>query len=104
MPAAHQTAGNVPEAPLAFRMRPRRLGDFVGQEEIVGEGTPLRRAIEEDALSSLILAGPPGTGKTTLAKIIAETTKAHFVQINAVTSGAKALREACRDAEDLRKS
>ncbi|PIR48879.1 hypothetical protein COU80_03765 [Candidatus Peregrinibacteria bacterium CG10_big_fil_rev_8_21_14_0_10_55_24] len=88
--------------PLAFRMRPRSLTEFVGQREIVGEGTPLRTAIESDQLSSVILAGPPGTGKTTLAKIIAEVTKAQFVQINAVTSGVKDLKEVCSEAERLR--
>ncbi len=93
---------NDSSAPLAFRLRPLILNDFVGQEHIVGEGTSLRKAIEEDALTSVILAGPPGTGKTTLAKIVAEKTQAHFVQINAVLSGVKELKEVCAGAERLR--
>ncbi|MFH1444729.1 MAG: replication-associated recombination protein A [Candidatus Peregrinibacteria bacterium] len=88
-------------APLAFRLRPLTLEEFVGQEHMMGQGSMLRTAIEEDALSSVILAGPPGTGKTTLAKIVAQRTKAHFVQINAVLSGVKELREVCAEAERL---
>lgn len=91
-----------PQAPLAYRMRPTKLEDFVGQEHVIGEGMPLKRAIENDTVSSIILAGPPGTGKTTLAKIIAEATKAHFVQLNAVTSGVKDLKEVCAEAERLK--
>ncbi|MEK7591169.1 MAG: replication-associated recombination protein A [Patescibacteria group bacterium] len=86
-------------APLAYRLRPRTLEDFVGQETIVGKGTALRKAIEEDRLTSVILAGPPGTGKTTLATIIAEMTNAAFVQLNAVISGVKELRAVCEQAE-----
>lgn len=82
-------------------MRPRTLDEFVGQADIVGPGTPLRSAIEQDALSSVILAGPPGTGKTTLATVIAEVTKANFVQLNAVMSGVKDLREVCSEAERM---
>ncbi|TSC59397.1 MAG: putative ATPase [Candidatus Peregrinibacteria bacterium Greene0416_62] len=89
-------------SPLAYRVRPRTLGEFVGQLEIVGEGTALRKAIESDALSSVILAGPPGTGKTTLAKIIAETTKAQFMQLNAVTSGVADLKAVCSEAERMK--
>src|SRR3989338_10476331 len=66
---------------------------------MIGPGTALRQAVESDTLSSLILSGPPGTGKTTLAKIVAETTQAQFVQINAVMSGMKEIREVCADAE-----
>jgi putative ATPase len=78
--------------PLADRMRPRKLDEFIGQEHIVGEGKLLRRAIEADQLSAMIFFGPPGTGKTTLSKIIANTTAAHFEQINAVTSGVADIR------------
>lgn len=90
-------------APLADRMRPERLEDFVGQKEVVGPGTPLRKAIEEDTLVSLIFWGPPGSGKTTLAKIIANMTKSHFVSFSAVTSGIPALREIIEEARQRRK-
>ena len=86
--------------PLALRMRPRTLDEFVGQEHIVGPGRLLRRAIEADQLSSLILWGPPGTGKTTLANIIAHATRRHFARLNAVTSGVKDLRELVAAAKD----
>ncbi|MBI1812660.1 replication-associated recombination protein A [Candidatus Peregrinibacteria bacterium] len=89
-------------APLAYRMRPTTLDEFVGQEHVVGKGTGLRTAIEHDQLSSVILAGPPGTGKTTLAHIISDATKAAFVQINAVTSGIKELRAVCEESTRLR--
>jgi putative ATPase len=90
----------VTEAPLAARMRPRTLDQFVGQSAIVGEGRLLRRAIQADQLSSLIFYGPPGTGKTTLAQIIANTTRSHFLQINAVLSGVKDIRDAIAIAQD----
>lgn len=88
------------QAPLALRMRPRTLDDFVGQEHIVGPGKLLRRAIEADQLTSVIFYGPPGTGKTTLAKIIANTTKARFHQINAVTAGINDIRQVVGEAKD----
>ncbi len=88
--------------PLASRMRPRTLDEFVGQEHIVGEGRLLRRAIQKDQLSSVIFAGPPGTGKTTLARIIANTTKSHFITLNAVLSGVADLREAIEQAKTYR--
>lgn len=91
------------EAPLAARMRPRTLDEFVGQGAIVGQGRLLRRAIQADQLSSLIFYGPPGTGKTTLAQIIANTTKAHFIAINAVLGGVKDIREAIDKAQEFRK-
>ncbi|KKQ60753.1 MAG: ATPase, AAA family protein [Parcubacteria group bacterium GW2011_GWE2_38_18] len=86
-------------SPLADRMRPKALADFFGQEEIIGDGTLLRRAIGADNIPSMIFWGPPGSGKTTLAFIIAKQTKSHFVQISAVTSGVKDLREIIRQAE-----
>ncbi|ESA35373.1 aaa atpase [Leptolyngbya sp. Heron Island J] len=90
------------EAPLAARMRPRSLDDYVGQDAIVGPGRLLRRAIQADQLSSLLFYGPPGTGKTTLAQVIANTTKAHFIAINAVLAGVKDIRSAIATAQDLR--
>lgn len=87
-------------APLAERMRPRKLEQFVGQEEIVGQNSLLRRSIEADQLSSIIFYGPPGTGKTTLAKIIANTTKAQFEAINAVTSGVADIRNIIASAKE----
>ncbi len=86
-------------APLADRMRPRTLDEFFGQEHIVGPGRLLRRAIQIDQLSSLIFYGPPGTGKTTLARIIAQTTKAQFLSINAVLAGVKDIRDAIDSAK-----
>jgi putative ATPase len=88
------------EAPLALRMRPRTLGEFIGQREIVGEGTYLRRAIEEDQLSTAIFWGPPGSGKTTLAAVIANLSQAYFQQISAVTSGVAEVRSLIKEAED----
>lgn len=87
------------KAPLADRMRPRTLDEFVGQEHILGPGKLLRRAIEADRITSLIFYGPPGSGKTTLARIIANTTKAQFTSMNAVLSGVKDIREAIADAQ-----
>ncbi|SBO44755.1 AAA family ATPase [Cyanobium sp. NIES-981] len=85
-------------APLAERLRPRSLDDFVGQEGILGPGRLLRRAIAADRVGNLILHGPPGTGKTTLARIIAGTTRAHFTSLNAVLAGVKDLRTAVDEA------
>lgn len=90
------------EQPLAARMRPRTLDEFVGQEHIVGPGRLLRRAIQADQLSSLIFYGPPGTGKTTLARIIANTTRAHFIAINAVLAGVADIRAAITTAQERR--
>jgi len=87
-------------APLAARMRPRTLEEFVGQDDVVGPGTALRTAIEHDRLSSLILYGPAGTGKTSLARIIANTTQAAFTEISAVTSGVADIRKAIEAARD----
>jgi len=91
------------EAPLAARMRPRTLDEFVGQEHIVGPGRLLRRAIQADQLSSLIFYGPPGTGKTTLAMVIANTTRSHFITINAVLAGVKDIRGAIEVAQERHK-
>src|SRR5512138_680289 len=91
-------------APLAERMRPRSFDDFVGQEELLAPGKPLREAIERDLLQSIILWGPPGTGKTTLARIIADTTKARFVSFSAVLSGIKEIRDVMTEAQRLRRT
>ncbi len=87
------------EAPLAERMRPREFADFVGQDDLVGPERPLRKAIEADRLSSVIFWGPPGSGKTTLAHLIARHTKAHFVSFSAVTGGIPELRDIIKSAE-----
>lgn len=89
-------------APLAERLRPKDFADFVGQDEIVASDRPLRRAIESDTLSSVILWGPPGSGKTTLARIIASHTKAEFVFFSAVTGGIPELRTIIKAAEQRR--
>ncbi len=98
----HQQALIEAEAPLAARMRPRSLAEFIGQTAILGPGRLLRRAIEADQLSSLIFYGPPGTGKTTLARVIANTTQAQFVAINAVLGGVKDIRAAIELAQTHR--
>ena len=90
-------------APLAERMRPRTLDELVGQEALVGPGRPLREAIEHDRLRSIILWGPPGTGKTTLARVIASVTRAHFIAFSAVLSGIKEIREVMAEAEQARR-
>src|ERR1051325_7722863 len=90
--------------PLAERMRPRTRDEVVGQDEILAPGKPLREAIERDLLQSIILWGPPGTGKTTLARIVAAMTKARFVSFSAVLSEIKESREVMNDAERLRRS
>ena len=81
------------QAPLAARLRPRTLDEIVGQEHLVGPGRALRRLVEQDKLTSTILWGPPGTGKTTLALVIAATTRRAFEQLSAVTAGVKDVRE-----------
>jgi putative ATPase len=86
--------------PLAYRMRPRSLDEYIGQEHIIGKGRLLRRAIQADQLSSVIFYGPPGTGKTTLARVIANTTKRHFSTLNAVLSGVKELRYEIDEAKN----
>ncbi len=89
--------------PLAERMRPRRLEDFAGQEHVLGPGAALRRAVEADQVPSLILWGPPGTGKTTLARIVAQRTGAEYVPFSAVLGGVKEIREIVAAARDRRK-
>jgi putative ATPase len=91
--------GRHVNAPLAERMRPQSFDDLTGQDEIVGKGRPLRNAIDADRLSSVILWGPPGCGKTTLAYLISQSTKAHFVSFSAVTGGVPELREIIRAAQ-----
>ena len=86
------------QAPLADRLRPRNLDEFVGQGAILAEGRLLRRAIAADRVGNLILHGPPGVGKTTLARIIANHTRAHFSSLNAVLAGVKDLRTEVSDA------
>ena len=86
-------------APLAERMRPRTLEEYVGQEQLLGPGKPLRVEIERDDAASMILWGPPGVGKTTLAKIIAEVTQASFIEFSAVLSGIKEIKQVMVDAE-----
>jgi putative ATPase len=96
--------GKAAPSPLAERMRPRTFDEFVGQGELLSPGKPLREAIERDLLQSIILWGPPGTGKTTLARIIADTTKARFVSFSAVLAGIKEIRDVMAEAERLRRS
>src|SRR5246127_2516711 len=86
-------------APLAERMRPRTLEEFVGQEHLLAAGKPLRLAIEKDDATSMIFWGPPGTGKTTLAKIVAERTQASFIEFSAVMSGIKEIKAVMVEAE-----
>ena len=89
--------------PLAERMRPGSLGEFVGQPHVVGEGTLIRNAIERDRIFSMILWGPPGCGKTTLARIIAADTRSHFVHFSAVLSGVKEIRAVIAEAQNQQK-
>jgi putative ATPase len=90
-----------PEEPLAARMRPRTLDEIVGQEHLLGPGRALRRSLEHDRVASMILWGPPGSGKTTLASVIARTTRARFVALSAVTAGVADLRRVVEDAQKL---
>ena len=88
------------ESPLASRLRPTTLDEVVGQKHIIGKDKLLYRAIQADKLSSLIFYGPPGTGKTTLAKVIANTTSAAFLQINATSAGKKDMEEVVEKAKE----
>jgi putative ATPase len=94
---------NPQTVPLPERMRPRTLDELVGQDELIGPGRPLREMIERDLLQSIILWGPPGTGKTTLARVIAEATRAEFVAFSAVLSGIKEVKEVMAAAETRRR-
>src|SRR3954467_8593837 len=93
-----------PDAPLADRMRPRTLDEVVGQEKLVGPGRALRRMIEEDRLRSIILWGPPGTGKTTIARLVATATGAVFVPFSAVTAGIKEVKQVMAEAATRRRA
>src|SRR5947209_9980901 len=93
-------AGASEDAPLAARLRPRTLEEIVGQEHILGPGKTLRRAIEADRLPSLVLWGPPGSGKTTLARAIASTTNAEFAPVSAVSAGVADLRRIVKEAQE----
>jgi putative ATPase len=100
---ADATGRPAAPAPLAERMRPRTLDEFVGQEALIGRGRPLRQALEQDRIQSIILWGPPGTGKTTLARLIATVTHAHFISFSAVMSGIKEIRAVMTEAEESRR-
>jgi putative ATPase len=102
-PEEDAPAGAAP-APLAERMRPRTFDEFVGQADLLAPGKPLREAIERDLLQSIILWGPPGTGKTTLARIIADITKARFISFSAVLSGIKEIRDVMSEAQRIRRT
>ena len=94
---------NPRSVPLAERMRPRTLDDIVGQDDLISPGRPLREMIERDQLQSIILWGPPGTGKTTLARVIADIAKTDFVAFSAVLSGIKEVKDVMAAAEQRRR-
>jgi putative ATPase len=98
-----RTDAPATRAPLAERMRPRTLDEIVGQEHLLAPGRPLREAIDADVLQSIVLWGPPGTGKTTLARVIAEATRAHFIAYSAVVSGIKEIKAVMAEAEEARR-
>ncbi|HNV04250.1 MAG TPA: replication-associated recombination protein A [Vicinamibacterales bacterium] len=100
----HRAAADPASAPLAERMRPRSFDEYVGQRDLLAPGQPLREAIERDLLQSVILWGPPGTGKTSLARLVADSTRAHFIAFSAVLSGIKDIREVMAEAERARRT
>src|SRR5262249_51332528 len=103
-PDEPRRAKKTAASPLADRIRPRTFDELLGQDDLLAPGKPLREAIERDLLQSIIVWGPAGTGKTTLARIIADRTKARFVSFSAVLSGIKEIREVMADAERLRRA
>jgi putative ATPase len=102
-PDALASEASDAKRPLAERMRPATLDEFVGQEHILGPGKPLRAQIDRDELSSLILWGPPGSGKTTLAKLIARLTRCDFIPFSAVLAGIKEIKTVMAEAERNRR-
>ena len=102
-PLASQLSKRALERPLADRMRPQTLDEYLGQEHILGPGKPLRAQVESGHLSSLILWGPPGSGKTTLAALIAQKSRADFVPFSAVLSGIKEIKAVMADAEKAKR-
>ena len=103
-PQVSATAGSEAFQPLASRMRPRNLNDFIGQEHLLGPGRPLGEAIRRGLPHSMILWGPPGVGKTTLARMLAHAGKGHFESLSAVLSGVKDIRAAVERAQTLRQA
>ena len=103
MPDEQLTLFEEGEQPLAARLRPRNLDEFTGQKHLLGEGKVLRRIIESDRVGSMIFWGPPGVGKTTLARIIAGKTRSTFIDFSAVTSGIKEIKEVMQQAEKSRR-
>src|SRR5881397_78199 len=103
-PPRGQTSVPLSEQPLAVRMRPRNLEEFVGQEHLLGPGSALRKAIEEAKPHSMVLYGPPGSGKTTLARLVGTAAQAEFVEESAVNAGRAEVRAAIKRAEELRRA